>query len=120
MLQDKVITSNNETFTESFYNRISIIIRDKDKFVNATRLCSQENKLFRHYIMTAQWSEILQNFNKSLSVRNRMEAIYDISGEFPPNLKGYYIHLNLVHFVAHWCSVPYAFKVANIMDMINE
>jgi hypothetical protein len=37
-----------------------------------------------------------------------------------PALKGWYIHPKLVHFVAEYCSIRYAFKVAEIMDLINE
>ena len=34
--------------------------------------------------------------------------------------KGTYVHPKLIHFVAEYCSVEYAFMVAEIMDNIND
>ncbi|EAX93011.1 hypothetical protein TVAG_007350 [Trichomonas vaginalis G3] len=34
--------------------------------------------------------------------------------------KGICIHPDLVHFVAEWCSVKYAFYVKDIMDSIDK
>ena len=42
-----------------------------------------------------------------------------LSTEFN-ELRGTYVHPELIHFIAEWVSLEYAFKVAKIMNMINE
>mgnify|MGYP001102705536 CR=1 FL=1 len=37
-----------------------------------------------------------------------------------PKYQGEYIHPKLVHFVAEYCSIDYAFTVSEIMDSIND
>ena len=42
--------------------------------------------------------------------------LLNVSNEF----KGTYIHPKLVHFVAEWVDLEYAFTVSEIMDSIND
>lgn len=42
--------------------------------------------------------------------------LLNVSNEF----KGTYIHPKLVHFVAEWVDLEYAFTVSEIMDQIND
>jgi hypothetical protein len=34
------VVSNKESFTRGTYNGISVIIRDKDNYINATAMCN--------------------------------------------------------------------------------
>ena len=45
-VEQQTFNCNNETFTRGTYNGISVIIRDKDGFINATEMCKQFNKRF--------------------------------------------------------------------------
>ena len=40
--------------------------------------------------------------------------------DIKPEFQGEYVHPKLIHFVAEWISADYAFKVAELMDSINE
>jgi hypothetical protein len=46
-VEHQTITSNNESFTMGSYHGISIIIKDLDRYINATVMCNQFNRRFK-------------------------------------------------------------------------
>ena len=116
-MENTTIKCNGETFTRSDYNGISILIRDADGYVNATKLCNNYGKEFRQYKRYDEWKEIIEEFEGS---GNSRHPYYELKNGYIGELTGTYIHPDLIHFVAHWCSVKYAFKVAAIMNKLNE
>lgn len=114
------IESNGEIFTYCSYNSINIIQRNSDKYVNATKLCSQFNRVFRKIYDTKSWKEFYDEFQKNVSRPKKDGFIYEIKTGFKIELHGTYIHPKLINFVSFWASPKYAFIVSHIMDMINE
>ena len=126
------ILSNGETFTRSDYNGVSIIIRDKDSYINATKIANDNNKRdgFKKWIKADKWNEICDVWLNNFSGKNFPEienkeilpyykiTTTEIGGKI--ETYGTYIHPDLIHFVAEWCNVEYAFKVSIIMNEINK
>ena len=111
-----------ETFTIGTYNGISVLIRDKDGYINAAKL-GNDKKRARKYASSEKFDEICNLWMKNRSAQKgadpEMTAKYQIlngSNEF----KGTYVHPDLVHFVAEWVDISYAFTVADIMNSIND
>ena len=111
-----------ETFTIGTYNGISVLVRDKDGYINAAKL-GNNKKRARKYANGESFNEICDLWMKNRSAQKgadpKMTAKYQIlnaSNEF----KGTYVHPDLVHFVAEWVDISYAFTVANIMNSIND
>ena len=120
VISDK-ITSNGETFTRADYNGVSILIRDKDGYVNVTKIAKDNGKRknLDKYFESEKWNEIIDNFG---SPKKLGDSIYVISTDnkgYKHEIYGTYIHPDLVHFVAEWCNISYAFKVSVIMNNIN-
>jgi hypothetical protein len=46
-------------------------------------------------------------------------VIYELRKDYD-EVQGQYIHPDLVHFVAEWISIEYAFQVDDLMIAINE
>ena len=129
VISDK-ITSNGETFTRADYNGVSILIRDKDGYINVTKIYKDNNvsrQSFNTYMNSEKWKEICNNFkNNFLSVftdRTEIIEFYNINNKehegYKREIYGTYVHPDLVHFVAEWCNISYAFKVSVIMNNIN-
>ena len=123
VISDK-ITSNGETFTRTDYNGVSILIRDKDGYVNVTKIAKDNGKQKRlnEYFESNKWKEIVDNFENFKSPDFSGDSIYAISTDnkgYKHEIYGTYIHPDLVHFVAEWCNISYAFKVSTIMNNIN-
>ena len=118
------IASNGEEFTRSDYNGVSIIIRDKDGFINATKIAKDNGKQknLDKYFKSDKWKEIHEAFKNSLPKKvggDKIELIYTIKTG-TQEIYGSYVHPELIHFVAEWCDISYAFKVSAIMNNINR
>ena len=111
---------------------MSIIIRDKDSYINATKIANDNNKRdgFKKWIKADKWNEIynvwLNNFSGKFfpEMKNKEILPYykitttEIGGKI--ETYGTYVHPELIYFVAEWCNVEYAFKVSAIMNEINK
>jgi hypothetical protein len=111
-------TENDETFTVGTYNGISIIIRDKDGYINATKLCNDGKKDFRQFRKNKRGTELFEYFDSE----NKTDGIpshYNLHKNYN-KMKGYYVNPKPVHFVADYVNFKYALTVAKIMDTINN
>jgi len=109
---------NNERFTFSFYNGISILTRDVDGFVNAGKMCTDAKEKFYNFTRGKRWQEII-DYYVQLEGSVNLRYLYNLRKGYD-KAQGNYLNPDLVHFVAEWISIPYAFKVKRIMDSINE
>jgi hypothetical protein len=112
---------NNETFIQGSYNNLSILVRESDEYINATKLCSDGNRDFRTLKRGQRFLKIIDFWNNDRKNRGVqlctplvfLQKVYD-------RAQGQYIHPELIHFVAEWISIEYSFKVKYIMDTIND
>lgn len=107
------------------YNGISVIIETNTGYFNASRMCSDNHKKWRNFKNTQYWKNKINAFKRSSFYRFSEDALIKASSfsakiNVNPTYQGEYIHPKLIHFVAEWCSDDYAFKVAELMDSINE
>ncbi|EAX86330.1 hypothetical protein TVAG_442490 [Trichomonas vaginalis G3] len=118
--------SNGETFTKGTYNGIEVLRRDRDGYVNATKMAREAGKLnhLNRFLNSAKMQEILEfwlkEYGRAKSGSTSKQAFYELTKGVMNEFKGIYIHPDLVHFVAEWCSVKYAFYVKDIMDSIDK
>ncbi|KAA6377684.1 MAG: hypothetical protein EZS28_026791 [Streblomastix strix] len=92
-----LIVSNNETFTISQYNGFEIIVREKDGFINATKL--------------------VQIINESEHTNKQIKKIVQ---SIINHVRGTYEHKELLNIVCMKACVNYLHQVTKIMDKINE
>ena len=114
---ETLTTSSGETFSRGTYNGISVLIRDKDGFINASKLGNNSRRA-RDFIKKDRFKLICEYWMKHRSDGSTQPqyTLSSINNEF----KGMYIHPDLVHFVAEWVDIEYAFIVADIMNSINN
>ena len=122
-------TNNNDdhkfVFEIKTYNGISIIRETTSGYINASQMCSDNNRKWRSFTTTKNWKNKLAAFKRSSIYRNSEAAqiwapSFIARKQVRPEYQGEYIHPKLIHFVAEWCSDDYAFQVAELMDSINE
>ena len=125
------VDGNIETFTKGTYNGIAILIRDKDGYVNATKLAAlhsdNKRKNLKRFMKSVEMKEIIEYW-KEFEAPNRrlknestkeMPEFYELL-KIANDYRGVYIHPDLIHFVAQWVSIRYSFAVKHIMDQIND
>lgn len=107
------------------YNGISIIREQKTGKFNASQMCSSNNKKWRNFNKTKYWKCKVEAFKRSSFYQVSEDALIrapsiNAKKGIKPEFQGEYIHPKLIHFVAEWVSDEYAFKVAELMDSIND
>ena len=118
--------SNGETFTKGTYNGIEVLRRDKDGYINATKMAREAGKLnhLNRFLKSIKMEVIFEfwmnEYGGAESGSTAKQAFYELTKGVMNEFKGIYIHPDLVHFVAEWCSVKYAFYVKDIMDSIDK
>ena len=117
-INTKTITANNETFTYTDYNGISILVRDKDGYVNGTKMAKDNKKQkFARFID----SEKVAKFARFRGLdKNVLPLFYELKDGYTFEITGTYINPKLLNYVAEWINIEYAAKVANLMDLMNE
>ncbi|KAA6375552.1 MAG: hypothetical protein EZS28_028921 [Streblomastix strix] len=123
-----IITSTNETFTIGTYNGFEIIIRDKDKQVNATKLVQlinerqNTNKLLKNITRQPIYREYKQFINEQRvgSEMSQPPLDYQLVHEYINEVRGTYVHKELVNIIYMKTSVKYLHHVNKIMGAINE
>ena len=128
VISDK-ITSNGEAFTRADYNGVSILIRDKDGYINVARITDDKDKQknLDKYFQSKTWKEIVNDFKNTFEPNILDPTDNDISYNINDNEhKGHnkeiystYVNSNLVLLVAKWCNISYAFKLSYIMNNVN-
>jgi hypothetical protein len=111
----------NKDFEGAEYNGISIIRHIKTGFVNATKICIDNNRRFKNLTDTDRWHKIIGLYNEEIAFGektpdSKLWFVASVSND----LRGSYIHPKLVHHVAEWADLKYAIRVGRIMDAINE
>ena len=119
-VEQVVINSNREQFIKGTYNKIMVIIRKKDGFINATHMCNQFNKKFRKIFENHAWQSYYKEFCVEYSVSPEMgEQLYRLQNGVSNDLRGTYVNPLLINYIAIWASPKYAIHVGKIMDSIN-
>lgn len=120
-------TKDGEKFYEDHYNGVRIIIREKDSYVNATKIAADNGKQknFARFLESHRWNDITITYRRSMGhLENEVTPqtiTYILTGtEYDNRIRGTYVHPELVHFIAEWADLEYAFKVAHIMNLINR
>ena len=146
----KQFESKGEVFETGSYHGFSILIRQSDGHINATKLCEQfetrngNPKRFRDIFDNTNWHEFYDEFCKEYeknvfavfpaNAENTGNSDEKVSGGIFPNVefidncmqsysnkcRGIYIHPKLINYVAIWASPKYAVYVSKIMDLLNE
>ncbi|KAA6391089.1 MAG: hypothetical protein EZS28_013385 [Streblomastix strix] len=120
------IGSNNENFTISSYNGFEIMIRDSDGFINSTKLVQQinEREQTRKYLTNITCSPVFVEYKQYLEQSGLFNLMghlcYLLPTAFMNDVRGTYVHKQLLNIICIKSSVKYLHHVATIMDKINE
>ncbi|KAA6395716.1 MAG: hypothetical protein EZS28_008761 [Streblomastix strix] len=120
------IGSNNENFTIGSYNGFEIMIRDSDGFVNATKLVQQINereqtrKQLTNITRSPVFVEYKQYLEQSGLFNLKGPLCYLLPTAFMNDVRGTYVHKQLLNIICIKSSVKYLHHVTTIMDKINE
>jgi hypothetical protein len=115
MLEKAQVTFEEyEFYKKGSYNKITLHIRKKDGYINATRI----EKDVRNYLEQKTWAKIVIYWLENV-VKGEPKASSTLA-DVPSEHRGFFVHPVLIHFIAEWHSLEYTFAVKRIMDAVNS
>jgi hypothetical protein len=122
----RVIESNGENFIRKTYLGISVLVRGRDGYINATKICRDNDKRPNDYFGGKKWPQIVKKWQERMNKATGgdirqfgLEAYYELDEGFSPKVAGFYCHPRLIHFVAEWADIDYAFTVEEIINSVD-
>jgi len=137
-LSNIIFESINEDYGYAMYGPFKVIIMKKNGHVNATKLCADGGKQFKHWLENKQSQEIINYYEKpsvdfptdekieaNSSENNEIDAahfrttsksIIIVTGGQNTTVRGTYIDQRIIPAVAIWCSVEFYDKVQRIIN----
>ena len=119
MSSDEVIESNGYIFKRTHYNGIRVIIDEETGYYNATVMCSDNRKQFRHIVTKKYWIEYIEALRRSSGSNIPDTLIIEITN-VQNEFRGQYIHPELVNYLCIHIDYDYAIKVSRLMNLLNE
>ena len=102
------------------YGEFKVIIMKENRYINATKLCNETGKSFKHWLENANSKNLIEEVEKELNL---------VSAGYPAdtkkaikiqkesnNLRGTYVHELLIPHIASWISPSFAIKVSKIVN----
>lgn len=122
--------SSSERFVYGSYNGFSIIIRQKDYYINATKMVrlinEKENlrKQLKTYFKSHEYRDLSEELTLNLMTNELGKILpayyYELNSGFSKEIAGTYVHPKLINAIAMWASPKYHLRVSLIMDTINK
>lgn len=110
-----VVKDINDEFAIAKIGELSVIMVKSNGYVNASKLCNDCERDFLEWVSEESTKELMSFLEKREKnsviplLTKRHEGVKN-------NLKGIYVHPDLVINLAMWCSPEYALKVSTIME----
>ena len=126
----QIFISNGVEYKNTTYNGFSLLTRTNDNYFNATKLCHEiseregkhvkefynvkESPQFKDYrdLIVSSWSPEIQGTHSPVEVVNGKGVLNEVRGS--------YVHPQLINCVLTLTSIKYLEIVSHIMDKINE
>lgn len=104
----------NNDYEKGKYFDLDLIIMSKNGYINATKLCKDGGKKFRHWLENKGSKEQIDRLANSVGIPAELILIKNMTG--PYECRGTYVHKKLKTTIASWVSPDISFKVDDIME----
>ena len=114
------------------YLGLEVVMKKSNSYVNASKLCTDGRKKFKHWLELKHSKEILAFYTAKIqNSQSNPTAVIPATGICIPKLiicvtgggsaedkiiNGTYVHPKLIHYIATWVSVEFGDRVACILE----
>jgi hypothetical protein len=96
------------------YGEFRVLIRKKDGYINATKLCKDGGKELFHYMENKTSKRLIDEFIQNLKIqRSQLIEVFKAGSRY--ELNGTYVHQDLIPHIASWVSPRFAVQISNIL-----
>jgi len=108
----------DDKYSKAQYGEFNIIMDMTNGYINATKLCTDGEKYFKHWLENKCNKELIQSFDTIINshwTESRPMTII-ITGGQNTLVRGTYVHPLLIPHIASWVSPSFAYKVSKIVS----
>jgi len=103
------------------YGDFKVIMMTKNRYINATKLCKEYSKEFKHWKENKSNQELIIEVENEISSADGIPTVENksfiiINGGKNQLIKGTYVHELLIPHIASWISSKFAVKVSKIIN----
>jgi hypothetical protein len=104
--------SINDKYSKAKYGDFDVIMDMSNGYINATKLCADGGKYFKHWMENKSNKELINDFEKNQTEFRPVLFMSDSYGI----TRGTYVHQDLIPHIAAWVSPSFARKVSIIVN----
>jgi hypothetical protein len=104
----------NKDYSYGKYGDFSVIVMNKNGYINATKLCNKSKKKLKQWLRNKNSLNMVNAFSKSLNI-NKNDLVIVIKGGKLEKITGTYVHPDIIPHIASWASHNFAIKVSAVM-----
>ena len=104
----------NDDYGYGKYGEFEVIIDLKTGYINATKLCKYGGKRFRDWLKNSESKNLVQEFTNCLGIPK--EKLLQTRTGVPNNLRGTYVHPDLIPHIASWVSPRFCIMISRIIN----
>ncbi len=118
-LTDIAFEAINDEYSYGKYSDFTVIMMKKNGYINATEMCNNiteqtgSKKPFRHWQQNKSADELIGVVSSSVGIPTDELMIIP---KVPNELRGTYVHPDLIPHIASWASPKFAVKVSKIVN----
>lgn len=113
-LKNIIYEDINDEYGRGKYGDFDIIIMKKNTYINATKLCKEGGKRFSNWSRLDHSKEFMDTLNGLL--RSEQAIAIKINDTSENELRGTYVHQDLIPHIASWVSPMFAIAVSRIVN----
>jgi hypothetical protein len=107
----------DNVYSKAKYDNFDVTMNMKNGYINATKLCADGKKPMRNWIQNNGNKELLGYFEENIKRSTGITADLLIVVNTGVNeLRGTYVHPDLIPHIASWVSPAFAYKVSKIVN----
>jgi hypothetical protein len=115
----------NTDYAYGKYGDFTVIMMTSNRYINATKLCKQYGKEFKHWKENIGNKQLIEEVNKEITpdgYPTSTNKSFIIKNDEKNELRGTYVHELLIPHIASWISPQFGIKVSKIVNsyIINE
>lgn len=109
-----VFESIGDEYCWGNYAEFRVLIMRENGYINATKLCKDGGKSFKHWNDNQESNDLIKELASSAGIPTELISIKNMKGSY--ELRGTYVHRDLVPNIASWISPSFSLKVSRIVN----
>jgi hypothetical protein len=99
-----------------YYSDFKVLIMTRNRYINATKLCQDGDRRFRNWLNNDYAINLINELESSAINLADGKSMIRITGGNDFEVRGTYVHLDLIPSIAGWISPAFALKVNRIVN----